>query len=75
MGRDKKYKPYGTVRSRWSDGCQHFDEEEDPSEDEDDDYADSDDSGDQYIHTWIDFETFLPRAKRAKLVEPRQRSI
>ena len=34
-------------REVWSDGCQYFDEEEDPSEDEDDDYADSDDSGDQ----------------------------
>ena len=29
----------------WSDGCQYFDEEEDPSEDEDDDYTDSDNSG------------------------------
>jgi hypothetical protein len=28
-----------------SDGCQYFDEDEDLSEDEDDDYADSDDSG------------------------------
>ena len=37
----------GEDREIWSDGCQYFDEEEDPCEDEDDDYADSDDSGDQ----------------------------
>ena len=37
----------GEDREVWSDGCQYLDEEEDPSEDEDDDYADSHDSGDQ----------------------------
>ena len=39
----------GQDREVWSDGCQYFDEE-DRSEDEDDDYADSGDSGVHQIH-------------------------
>ena len=38
-----------------SHGFDYFDEDEDLSEDEDDEYADSDDSGDNQIHTERDF--------------------